>query len=111
MFKTNTIKTFETIEAEKAIASFKSNRNILLGTAVVTTTTGKQFDANESAQGRMNNAITACNIAGMEDTDTLDWSLANTPSGVATKVTVAELKEAYILAVRKMSEIWLLQGA
>lgn len=111
MFKTNTIKTFDAIEAEKAIAEFKTNRTELLNNAVVTTTTGKQFDADEQSQGRMNNAINACSIDGMIDTDTLEWSLADTPSGVPSEITIAELKEAYVLAVRKMSEIWMIQGA
>ena len=93
-------------DAIAAIQSFKSNRQHLLDTAIVTTTSGKQFDANEVAKSRMSDAIKATELSGMVDTDTLQWSLADTGTGVMSTVTVAEIKEAFVLAVVNMSNIW-----
>lgn len=107
MFNLSKVKTFEELDNEKQLADFKNSRVNMLTTAVVETTSGKKFDANEQAQGRMTNALLALNAAGKVDADVLQWSLADTGSGVPTEITVAELKEALILAVENMATIWL----
>lgn len=111
MFKLDKVKTFAEIEAENEFNNFRTTRAELVNSAVVTTQSGNKFDADEKAQVRMNNVINACILAGYEDTFTLEWSLADTPSGVGTQITLSELKEAYILAVQNMSVLWIRQGA
>ena len=111
MFKLDKVKTFAEIEVENKFSEFKSTRANLLNSAVVTTQSGNKFDADEKAQVRMNNVINACTLAGYEDNFTLEWSLADTPSGVGTEITLSELKEAYILAVQNMSTLCIRQGA
>mgnify|MGYP003396728941 CR=1 FL=1 len=107
MFKVETIKTFAELDSEKELMEFKSNRVNELDSAVIEISSGKKFDASEIAQKRMSNAILALNVAGKTDADTLNWSLADTGSGVATEITFAELKEAFVLAVENMAAIWL----
>lgn len=107
MFKVETIKTFDELDSEKELMEFKSNRANGLNTAVIEISTGKKFDADDKSQSRMSNTLAALNAANKLDTDTLEWSLADTGSGVRTEITVAELKEALILAVENMAAIWL----
>ena len=107
MFKLDKVKTFHEIETEKQLNQFKATRLNLVNSSVVTTQSGKKFDADEKAQSRMSNAINACILVNYGDDYLLQWSLADTPTGVGTEITLAELKEAYILAVQAMSELWL----
>jgi hypothetical protein len=107
MFNVANIRTSEQIIAERDVSLFRSSRQRLIDESVVETTSQKKFDANELAQNRMSNALMALTIAGKSDSDTLHWSLADTASGVATEITVAELKEAYVRAVENMAAIWL----
>jgi hypothetical protein len=107
MFKPETIKTTAQIQAEKEVELFVSTRKNLLEKAVVITQSGLYFDANEAAQDRMARAIKACELSGKADSDTIQWSLADTGSGVPTNILVSELKEAFVLAVENMSNIWL----
>ena len=109
MFNPNSIKTFVEIETEEAIKEFRYARATMLQSAVITTQSGKQFNADDLSQTRMSNALTAIALKGMRDTDTLEWSLADTPSGFPTVITVAELKEAMVLAVENMRDIWMRQ--
>lgn len=90
-------------EYEKQVQAFKSERQRLLDTAIVTTGNSLQFDADEQSITRMANAILA---AQDEGTVNLSWSLADTPTGVMTEVTLADLKEAHKLAVKNMETIW-----
>lgn len=107
MFKQSTIKTLAQVAAEQATASFTGARVNTLTSATVTTQEGNVFDANETAITRMNNALTACLVANKPDADVIYWSMANTASGVATEITVGELKRAYVAAVENMAAIWL----
>lgn len=85
------------------IQSFKTTRQQLIDSAVVTTSSSNQYDADEKSQARMNNAIAAANRKGLTS---VNWSLANTATGVMTEVTLTDLEEAHELAVQNMADIW-----
>ena len=67
---------------------------------LVTTSTGKVFDGDETSQDRMTRAIL---ISGYTGQDSTQWKLAD---NTITIVTVAELQEALALAGSAMSGIW-----
>jgi hypothetical protein len=82
---------------------FKQSRQQQLDNAVVTISTGKKFDADESSITRLTNAI----IAAQDEPDTLiPWSLADDGAGAMTECTQAEIREAHKLAVQNMASIW-----
>ena len=93
----------DAIATEQQIQAFKSNRQNLLDSAVVTTSNSNQYDADEASISRMANAILAAQDAGIS---ALFWSLADTGTGVMTSVTLADIKEAHGLAVQNMASIW-----
>jgi len=93
----------DAIATEQQIQAFKSNRQKLLDSAVVTTSNGNKYDADEQSISRMANAILA---AQRKDLTNIQWSLADTPTGVMTDVTLADLEEAHELAVENMASIW-----
>ncbi len=88
---------------QEQINQFKANRQQLLDNAIVTTSLGNQYDADEQSISRMANAILAAQRRGIND---IKWSLADTPTGVMTDVTLADLEEAHELAVENMANIW-----
>lgn len=113
MFDSSKIKTKEQLLEEeqsqielKAIQDFKSSRQELLDEATVTTSEGNVYDADEVSIIRLSYAISAAIDNGSTDSDLLEWSLANTGTGVMTDVTLSDLKEARKLAVQNMSTIW-----
>lgn len=93
----------DSIAQQEQIAQFKASREHLLNTAVVTTSNGNKYDADEKSQGRMDRAISVARRKGLT---TVEWSLADTPTGVMTNVTLADLEEAHELAVENMANIW-----
>ena len=86
-----------------AISQFKADRQKRLNNAIVTTSNGNKYDADEQSISRMANAILAAQRRGISD---IKWSLADTPTGVMTDVTLADLEEAHELAVENMASIW-----
>lgn len=97
----------ELLEAEEAyelLYNFKSERQRLLDTAVVTISTGKSFDADELSINRMVNAILAA--LSQDDSFIIKWSTADTGTGELVDCTLAELKEAHKLAMENMASIW-----
>jgi hypothetical protein len=90
-------------DANDALLAFKDGRQALMNSAIVDAN-GFMFDADETAINRMNNAITA--TTNELDTFILQWSLADTGTGVMTSVTLADLKLAHSLAVLNMSSVW-----
>lgn len=92
-------KTAEELAAE-ALAAKKLLRQQLVDAITVTVSTGKVFDGNEEAQGRMGRSIQAAEIAGIASTT---WILTN---NVPTEVTLAELKEALVLSMQSMGAVW-----
>lgn len=95
----------QSVVDEESLNAFRGSRTSAIQTATVTTTAGNCYDANETAQERMNRAITAASMAGMVDTDELSWSLNTDPTGVMSTVTIADLKEAFVLAVQQMATL------
>ena len=93
----------DSIAQQEQIDQFKASRQQLLDSAVVTTSSGNQYDADEQSISRMANAILAAQRRGVND---IKWSLADTPTGVMTDVTLADLEEAHELAVENMASIW-----
>jgi hypothetical protein len=106
----NNIKTAAQVALEEAELAqrqseltFKRDRQALLDAAVVTANTF-QFNADEVSITRMTNALLA--VSGEADTFAMQWSLADTGTGVMTNITLGDLKLAHQLAVQNMSNIW-----
>ncbi len=93
----------DSIAQQEQINQFKASRQQLLDNAIVTTSLSNQYDADEQSISRMANAILA---AQRKDLTNIQWSLADTPTGVMTDVTLADLEEAHELAVENMADIW-----
>ena len=84
-------------------SEFKANRLALIDSAVVDAK-GFKFDADEVSIGRMASAILAAIVE--EDTFVMQWSLADTDTGVMTGITLQDLKLAHKLAVLNMAGVW-----
>jgi hypothetical protein len=93
----------DVIATEQQIQAFKSNRQKILDSAVVTTSNSNQYDADEKSITRMANAILAAQSVGVTE---LSWSLADTGTGVMTAVSLSDITEAHTLAVQNMADIW-----
>jgi len=89
--------------AETALQDFKNSRQALIDSAVVHAN-GFKFDADEVSIGRMASAILAAIVE--EDTFVMQWSLADTDTGVMTDITLQDLKLAHKLAVLNMAGVW-----
>lgn len=86
--------------AVEARAVAKAERQVAVDTIVVTTTTGKAFDGDETSQTRMARAIVALQATG---TPSISWILAN---NTVTEATIAELSEALALAGAEQARLW-----
>lgn len=93
-------------EQAQELADFRASRQALLDSAVVETTSGNLYDADEVSITRMSNGVIAAIVGGKSDTDIIEWSLADTDTGVMTDVSLSDLKEALALAVINMGEVW-----
>lgn len=93
------IKTPEQLRAE-----LKAERDAKVSAIVVTTSTGKAFNGDETSQTRMSRAIVAMQIAGA---NTITWVLAD---NTAVEVTLTELSEALVLAGQAQAAIWVLSN-
>jgi hypothetical protein len=85
------------------LSKFKSNRQRLIDTATVDAN-GFVFDADEISIIRLANAVLAA--INEHDSYEMQWSLADTNTGVMTNLTLADLKLAHQLAVLNMSSVW-----
>ena len=90
-------------DAETALASFKTSRQALIDSAVVDAN-GFKFDADEVSIGRMASAVLA--TIAEDDAFVMQWSLADTNTGVMTDITLQDLKLAHKLAVLNMAGVW-----
>ena len=72
--------------------------------AATVTVNGFTFDTDEVSISRLANALLATSAEA--DTFVLQWSLADTGTGVMTDVTREDIKQAHMLAVLHMSQIW-----
>jgi hypothetical protein len=89
--------------AETALQDFKNSRQALIDSAVVDAN-GFKFDADEVSIGRMASAVLAA--IAEDDTFVIQWSLADTDTGVMTDITLQDLKLAHKLAVLNMAGVW-----
>ena len=89
--------------AETALQDFKNSRQALIDSAVVDAN-GFKFDADEISIGRMASAVLA--TIAEDDTFVMQWSLADTDTGVMTDITLQDLKLAHKLAVLNMAGVW-----
>lgn len=94
----------EAESAQKALEKFRASRQSQLDNAVVTTTAGNKYDADEVSIMRLTIAVTAA--AAQDENFIIEWSLADTGTGVMTDVTLADLREAQVLAAQNMGNIW-----
>jgi len=76
----------------------KHDRCIAVNQIIVSTTSGKAFNGDETSQQRMTSAI-----AVLYANELISWTLAN---NVVDFVTREELAEALRLAVFKQTELW-----
>ena len=82
---------------KKLREDFKISRNEQINNIKVTVDS-MVFDGNENSQTRMTNAI-AC----LENTETIEWILAD---NTKAQVTKDQLQQALKLSVLALSEIW-----
>lgn len=78
----------------------KAKRTTAVESIIVTISTGKAFDGDELSQSRMSRVVTAMTLANVSEGF---WTLANNE---ITAVTLAELQEAIVLSITRMSELW-----
>ena len=93
------------IEA-KELAEFKASRESLVANSVVATASGNKYDGDNVSIQKMANKIISYSYVGKLDSDTLEWSLADTGTGVMTEVTLKDIKEAHHLAVEYVQSVW-----
>lgn len=93
------------IEAKK-LAEFKDSRELLVANSVITTESGNKYDGDNVSIQKMANKIISYSYVGKLDSDTLEWSLADTGTGVMTEVTLKDIKEAHHLAVEYVQSVW-----
>lgn len=85
--------------AEVNMQKARASRQQAVANIIVTTVSGKSFDGNEEAQGRMSRAINA-----LDPLETTLWILAD--NVVDPNVTREELREALRLAGAAQTAIW-----
>ena len=78
----------------------KAKRTTAVESIIVTISTGKAFDGDELSQSRLSRVVTAMQLASVTEGF---WTLANNE---ITAVTLAELQEAIMLSITRMSELW-----
>ena len=89
---------------ERELNEFRARRQAALDSAVVTTSKGNKYNADEKSIGRMANALLA--MSEEPASYVVHWSMADTPTGVMTATTKADVAEAHRLAVENMAAIW-----
>ena len=85
------------------VSTFKSSRQALIDSAVVDAN-GFLFDADEVSIGRMANVILA--VIAEPASFPIQWSLADTGTGIMSNITVGDLRLAQRLAVQNMTLVW-----
>lgn len=88
----------------EAVEGFRRSREAAMACAVVTTSNGNTFDADETSINRMTMAVLAA--SGEDDSYGVQWALANNGAGIMSAITLGELKEAQQLAVLNMATLW-----
>lgn len=89
---------------ERELNEFRARRQAAIENAVVTTKKGNKYDADEQSISRMANRLLS--ITAEPATYSVLWSMADTPTGVMTSTTKADLAEAHRLAVEYVTANW-----
>ncbi len=89
--------------AERAAQEFRAARAEAVEAATVTVN-GNLYNANERSIQRMTAAV----LAGADEAETLPlaWSMADTPPGVMTPITLGELRQALRAATEQLAALW-----
>lgn len=107
MLLTNTKRKTADREAAEAAAIaeqlFKDQRAAAIEAAVVCIN-GNNYNANERSIARMAETVAAA--SDEPDSLALGWSMADTPSGVLTPITLGELRQALKAAVINRGALW-----
>jgi hypothetical protein len=88
---------------QRASDNFRAARLAAVESATVSVN-GNLYDANERAIQRMSVAVVA--YTGAPENAPAAWSMADTPPGVMTAITVGELREALRAAVEQLGKLW-----
>lgn len=82
-----------------AEADAKRDKLLALNSIIVTTSSGKVFDGNETARNNMISAIMTAEFVGQTSAE---WKLADNSKAI---VSVDEVKEALSLSIQRVGEI------
>lgn len=107
MIKTNTIANTADIEAAAQAAQAEAEFRAARAAAVEASTVkvgDNTYNASERAISRMAEVVAA--TTNDPDSADLAWSMADTPAGVMTEITLGELRTALKLAVIRRGELW-----
>lgn len=91
--------TQQEVEAHLRPAPSLPTKIEIIAKLTVTTQSGKVFDADETARGRMLSAIQAADFLGVNESE---WKLADNSKEV---ITLDELKEAHALAIQALGQV------
>ena len=98
------LRTVDEVLEPYKVTIFKLQRQRQIDNAVVKTSTGKTFDADELSITRMSNALIKHWQLGEEDT--IPWSTADVGTGEMVPCTKAEIVEAHSLATDHFATAW-----
>lgn len=97
-------KAYEESQEPVHVTAFKAQRQSLIDTATVITSSGKSFDANERSIIRLGNAV--IKLMDKPDSHIVPWSTADVDTGVMVECTKAEIVEAHQLATDNFAAMW-----
>lgn len=97
-------KAYEESQEPVHVTAFKAQRQSLIDTATVITSSGKSFDANERSIIRLGNAV--IKLMDKPDSHIVPWSTADVDTGVMVECTKAEIVEAHELATDNFAAMW-----
>tara|TARA_R110000822_G_scaffold223908_1_gene357032 strand:+ start:2502 stop:2969 length:468 start_codon:yes stop_codon:yes gene_type:complete len=81
--------------------NLKEKREDIVSQLSITTAAGNIYDVDENSQNRIARTL----MCMTDDTDTVDWVMANNSTITITKV---ELQEAFNTAIAKLKTVWIL---
>lgn len=95
---------YEKSQQPTAIELFKLQRQQQIDSAIITISTGKCFDADETSITRLANAL--IKHWELEPTGIIPWSTADVGTGEMVECTKAEIMEAHQLATDNFAATW-----
>lgn len=97
-------KAYEESQEPPHVAAFKAQRQAAIDAAMVVTSSGKSFDANERSIIRLGNAV--IKLMDKPNTHRVPWSTADVATGVMVECTKSEIIEAHQLATDNFAAVW-----